>query len=55
MNNKLTFKRKLATVVAISVLVFFGVETVAVANSNPFYDSSTHYSKDCRGDDKDEC
>ncbi|MDJ0602045.1 MAG: hypothetical protein QNJ37_24795 [Crocosphaera sp.] len=55
MNNKQTLKRKLATIIAISLLVFFGVETMAVATSNPFYDSSTPYGKDCPGDDKDDC
>ncbi len=55
MNNKLSLKRKLATIVAISLLVFFGVETVAVATSNPFADSSTPYGKNCRGDHRDEC
>ncbi len=55
MNNKLSFKRKLATIMAISFLVVFGVETMAVATSNPFSDSATVYGKDCPGDDKDEC
>ena len=55
MNNKLSLKRKLATIIAISVLVFFGVETVAIATSNPFADSSTIYNQDCPGDDKDDC
>ena len=55
MNNKLTLKRKLATIMAISLLVFFGVETMAVATSNPFSDSATTYGKDCPGDDKDDC
>ena len=55
MNNKLSLNRKLATIIVISLLVFFGVETVAVATSNPFSDSSTTYGKDCPGDDKDEC
>ena len=55
MNNNLSLKRKLATIIAISLLVFFGVETVAIATSNPFSDSAAPYGKDCRGDDKDEC
>ncbi|MGK7953875.1 MAG: hypothetical protein AB4063_01195 [Crocosphaera sp.] len=55
MNSKQTLRRKLATITAISLLVFFGVETMAVATSNPFSDSATAYSKDCPGDDKDDC
>ncbi|WP_339377147.1 hypothetical protein [Cyanothece sp. BG0011] len=55
MNKKLTIKRKLATIMAISLLVVFGVETMAIASSNPFSDSSIVYGKDCPGDDKDEC
>lgn len=55
MNNQLNLKRKLATIMAISLLVVFGVETMAVASSNPYSDSSMSYAKDCPGDDKDDC
>ncbi|MGB5770983.1 MAG: hypothetical protein WBM32_14110 [Crocosphaera sp.] len=55
MNSKLTMKRKLATIMAISLLVVFGVETMAVASTNPFSDSVIVSEKDCPGDDKDDC
>ena len=53
MNTKLTMKRKLATVILISLFVVFGVETMAVASSNPFSDSASTY-QNCPGDDDDQ-
>ncbi|MEM8779586.1 MAG: hypothetical protein AAGF26_12090 [Cyanobacteria bacterium P01_G01_bin.49] len=48
-------KRKLATGLAIALLIVFGVETMAVASYNPISGSVIAYDKDCPGDDKDDC
>ena len=61
MNTKLTLKSKLATVIAISLLLVFGVETMAVASSdssNPFAESTIVNNDDdnkCPGDRSDAC
>lgn len=55
MNTQLTMKRKLATGLAIALLIVFGVETMAIASSNPISDSVIVYDKECPGDDKDDC
>ena len=55
MKSKLAMKRQLATGLAITLLVVFGVETMAVASPNLISDSVIAYDKDCPGDDKDDC